>query len=185
MIEPTKERLFDGEWFTYDLLPNDVTVIQEKKDGVTVLPFDFSRPDGKYYYCLHEQMNAMGHDRPVLCSLTGSMDPGEDPLGTALRELREESGYVVRQSSMMQLSKDYVHTYKACTKKTWLFAADLKGHVQVDPIGDGSTIEEEAYCVWVSAEEVLASRDNLLLATYALLKHQLQKLNSEDVPADA
>lgn len=187
MLTNTDKRLFDGEWFTYDLLDNGVTVLQEYKDGVTILPFDFSRTDGKYYYCLFEQMNATGFDKPVLCSLTGSMDHGEDPTRTALRELREESGFVVRQDSMIALTKNYVHTYKACTKKTWMFAANLTNHVQVDAIGDGSTIEAEAYCRWVTADELMASQCTLLLATYGLLHKLLAKenLSGIEVPQDA
>jgi 8-oxo-dGTP pyrophosphatase MutT (NUDIX family) len=98
------------------------------------------------------------------------MDKGEDPRETALRELSEEAGVVILSEKLHYLST--VHSYKACTKETHLFFADITGAGFIRPVGDGSEIEEEAFVRWHSLDDLLAAKDSLLLASYALaIKH--------------
>lgn len=155
--------LYDGGWFTYNELDNGITYLEESKDGVTVLCYDFKK---EKFLLLHERCASTLSLKPVLCSLTGSIDEGENPDETALREVAEEAGVVMLAENMYSLST--LHTYKACTKKTYVYFADITNCAFVRPVGDGSEIEEEAYVRWHSKEDLLASMDTLLLANYAL-----------------
>jgi 8-oxo-dGTP pyrophosphatase MutT (NUDIX family) len=159
-------KLYDAGWFSYNEDSNGVNYIQEAKDGVTVLCYDSTKPY-KPFLLLHEACSAFRSKEPKLVSLTGSIDPHEKltPLDTAVRELAEEAGVVVNKSKLTYLGS--VFTYKACTKATYLFLANIAGCEWVDALGDGSETEANAYVKWHSLEELLESKDSLLLATYA------------------
>lgn len=158
-------QLYDGGWFTHNVNEQGVEYLEEQKDGVTVLCHDFTRKDGRYFLLLHEQCGAYASTLPKLCALTGSIDPGEQPLQTAIREVREEAGAVVLEQDIDSLG--VVFTYKGCTKRTYLFCANLEEAAFVEPDGDGSDVEERAYVRWHSLEDLLGCEDALLLATYA------------------
>ena len=108
--------LYDGSWFSYKESEDGVTFIEERKDGITALCYDFSRKDGSHFLLLHEQVSAFLLDKPRLVSLTGSIDKGESPRRTCLRELREEAGVVVLTDSVTYLGA--IFTFKASTKAT-------------------------------------------------------------------
>lgn len=160
--------LYDGGWFSHHVTEQGIEFIAENHDGVTCLCYDPSRKDGRPFLLLHEQMSATMTSHPRLCSLTGSIDPGEDPLQTCLRELREEAGAVVLEN--MVTYHGPVYTYKGCTKVTHAFSANLQGCGFAEAIGDGSEVEERAYVRWHSLQDLLKTEDALLLATLAMVK---------------
>lgn len=159
----TTKTLYDGGWFSYRRTDQDISYIQEKHDGVTVLCFDDSR---KQFLLLHERVSSTLSLSPVLTALTGSIDPGEIPRQTALRELSEEAGVVILDEKLHDLG--FVHTYKACTKKTYVFFADITGCGFIRAVGDGSEIEEQAFVRWHSTQDILDSHDGLLIASWGL-----------------
>ena len=165
-------KLYDGGWFSYNELDNGITYLAEARDGVTVLCYDFKK---QMFLLLHERCASTLSLKPVLCSLTGSIDEGENPDDTALREVAEEAGVVMLPENMHFLST--IYTYKACTKNTHVYFADITDCAFTHPVGDGSEIEEEAYVRWHPLEDLLACKDSLLLANYALaLPHLTRKL---------
>lgn len=160
-------KLYDGGWFSHHISDSGIEYIAENHDGITCLCYDSSRQE-RPFLLLHEQMSATVSDKPRLCSLTGSMDPGETPMQTCLRELREEAGAVVLESSVTYHGP--VYTYKGCTKVTHAFSADLAGCGFTQAVGDGSEVEENAYVRWHHLEDLLKTEDALLLATLAMVK---------------
>ena len=163
-------QLYDGGWFSHHVTDDGIEYLAENHDGITCLCYDPTRGD-KPFLLLHEQMSAKLVGTPQLCSLAGSMDAGEDPLQTCLRELREEAGAVVL--SEMVVYHGPMHTYKGCSKVTHVFSANLQGCGFVKPVGDGSEVEENAFVRWHSLKELLATEDALLLATLAKAKYHL------------
>lgn len=156
--------LYDGGWFQHQQTDSGIEYLSENHDGVTVLPFN--RRTGKFL-CLYERVSATLNPKPVLTSLTGGMDKGEDPLFTALRELREEAGMVILSGQMISLGT--VYTYKGCTKITHMFGADITEGFSVEAMGDGSDLEAQAYVKEHTLEEVMESGCALLLASVAKL----------------
>ena len=164
----TSKQLYDGGWFSHNITESGVEYLAENHDGITCLCYDPSRKDGRMFLLLHEQMSATLSTSPNLCSLTGSMDPGEHPMQTCLRELREEAGAVVLEE--MVTYHGPVYTYKGCTKVTHSFSANLEGCGFTTAVGDGSEVEENAYVRWHSLGDLLKTEDALLLATLAMVK---------------
>lgn len=164
------KRLYDGGWFSHHVTDEGVEYLAEKRDGITCLCYDPTRAD-KPFLLLHEQMSAKMVETPQLCSLTGSIDEGEEPLQTCIREIREEAGVVVL--SEMVTYHGPLHTYKGCTKVTHVFSANIAGCNFVNATGDGSEAEENAFVRWHSLQELLATEDALLLATLAKAKYHL------------
>jgi hypothetical protein len=132
-------------------LPNDgmaVAVLGYFKDGHSVSFL------GRYEIC-----PAHG-TTPVLCSLTGMVDPGESPLAAAVRELEEESGYSVGKGALVYMG--HLRPSKASDTVIHAYACDLSGLDPSRPLGDGSELEKTAYCRHVSIKEVIAAKDPVL-----------------------
>lgn len=165
-------QLYDGGWFSHNVTEDGIEYLAENHDGITCLCYDPSRTDGRPFLLLHEQMSAKMVSKPQLCSLTGSIDAGEEPMQTCLRELAEEAGAVVLEE--MVVYHGALHTYKGCTKLTHVFSANLKGCGFTHPVGDGSEVEENAYVRWHSLEDLLATEDALLLATLAKARYHVE-----------
>ena len=161
----TDVQLYDGGWFSHSKTSEGVEFLQEKKDGVTVLCFDRGR---NKFLLLHERVSATKDLRPSLCALTGSIDEGEQdiPDQTALRELSEEAGIVLLAENLHFLSR--IYTFKACTKRTYVYFADITDAAFIRPTGDGSEVEEQAFVAWHNLDQLLAAEDGLLLASWGL-----------------
>jgi 8-oxo-dGTP pyrophosphatase MutT (NUDIX family) len=172
-MEKQVETLYDGDWFEHKRLANGLEFLQEPHDGVTVLCYNRTR---QQFLLLHERVSATRSLKPTLTALTGSIDPGELPRHTALRELAEEAGVVLLDEALYDLG--YVHTYKACTKKTYVFFADITGCEFIRATGDGSDTEEAAYVAWHTREAILSSGDALLLASFTLASQLLLEQQS-------
>lgn len=86
-------------------------------------------------------------------SLTGTIEVGCTPLETAVRELKEESGYEATPEQFMYL--DWIFPSKFTDYQQHLFAVDLTDAVQGPILGDGTKGEEGASVEWVSAEEAV------------------------------
>lgn len=143
------------DWYTYTHSPVG--------DGTGVAILGFRNRNNKIEYLgRFEDCPAHG-DGIQLCSLTGMCDvEGEDRVSTALRELKEESGYVVTDSARV-LELGSVRPSKASDSEVFLFAVEIEDTDEiVDIEGDGTKGEENAYAKWVSAEELAFSKDPIV-----------------------
>lgn len=96
------------------------------KPGVGVLPFRTNPSTGQLeFLCRIEQCPSYGAT-PLLTCVTGRADEGENPLTTAIRELREETGYDCQdQSKWTNLGA--MRLGKASINAEILFCVDLTG----------------------------------------------------------
>jgi 8-oxo-dGTP pyrophosphatase MutT (NUDIX family) len=83
--------------------------------------------------------------RPTLSSVTGGFDRGDSPVAAALRELREEAGYIVPLGALKPLGTCF--GTKSCDTVYHLFAVDVTGLVPGEAPGDGSP-RDKAPLVW-------------------------------------
>ena len=116
--------------------------------AVAVLPYRVTK-EGEESLIRHELVPCWTHKKLSPCSLTGGMDvEGESALDCAIRELEEESGYSCKDNEkwyplgMSRLTK-------SSTSIVHLFAVNLTDVEAGDPAGDGTALEDIAYCEWV------------------------------------
>lgn len=98
---------------------------------------------GRYEIC-----PAHGDKSPVLTSITGGVKAGRNPAAVAIEEIKEEAGYTVCQTDLVDLGK--TNLTKSCDTIGHLYAVDVTGLPRGDALGDGSEGEKESYCDWVS-----------------------------------
>jgi hypothetical protein len=148
-------------------------------NGVCVLPY---RKKGETWEILIRCEHTPCHeDGPRVkgkfnkTSLTGQIEKGYDALGTAEKELHEESGYAILQKDFIDLG--WVYPTKSSPDKCFLFGVSLDGAKEPDQIkGDGTKGEDGAWCEWVSLEEALGLPSASMSACIAKLCQQ-HKIN--------
>lgn len=132
-------------------------------DGVSVLGVDFD--EGKFL--IRVEHNPAHDPGFIKTALTGSIEGGLTALQTAVKELKEESGYVAEENRFRYL--DWVYPSKFSDYKLHLFAVDLSGLKQGRIDGDGTRGEAGAYVEWHELESALQIRDPSVAAIIARL----------------
>lgn len=94
-------------------------------------------------YGLRKESTPCWGNTPQLSSLTGGVDKGNTPKQTAVIELKEEGGYICKESDLESLGT--CRGTKSCDTTYHLFALDVSGLEKVDPTG-----EDTGDIVWVS-----------------------------------
>ncbi len=117
---------------------------------VALMPFRFG-PGNRVEYLLRKEFTpCWSMDDTCMSSITGGVDPGDDDLFTASKELWEEAGFSVGQRSPRFKRLGACFGIKAADTVYDLFAVNVHGLEQQPPPGDGSVLEDMARCVWVS-----------------------------------
>lgn len=108
-------RLPDGRERSYDLV--------EHGDSVTIVPVD---PNGQVYFVTQHRVGA---DSLLLELPAGVLEPGEDPLESARREIREEIGMDAQELIPLGgffLAPGYTDEYMTIFLATGLFPSPLE-----------------------------------------------------------
>ncbi len=105
-----------------------------------------------------------------LYSVTGMVE-NKDPIGTAVMELKEETGYIGLKEDMEYLG--ILRPYKAGDCVVHAYAFDATDKEWCTPTGDGSEMEKGAYCEWIPRNTAAMSRDPLLPAM--MLRQEILK----------
>ena len=101
-------------------------------------------------------------DRLIAASLTGGIEKGSTPLETAIKELKEETGYT--SDKIETLGQTFVA--KASDTLCWLFAVDVTDLVPEEIKGDGTGLESMSEPIWVNEKALLTVLDPLVAQMY-------------------
>ena len=124
------------------------TVLKKNKLGqVAVLPYRIN-PDDSWDILVRIEPMPARNFRKEYVALTGSMDEGEDPVETALRELYEEAGYTAGRDKIKPLGD--IYESKKFEDPLHAFAVDVTGLNAVEPPGDGSKLETQSSAAWIT-----------------------------------
>lgn len=145
--------------------------------GVAVLPYRLSEGDDiEIEYLVMMEKRPCHGDTLMPYSLTGGCDKeGEAPVATAVREVAEESGYIVAVEDMIDLGN--IRESKASDMTTHAFAVEITDDTVLQkPEGDGSAGEAEAYPIWLSEREAVWHSNDPVIA------HMIARLRIKDRP---
>jgi 8-oxo-dGTP pyrophosphatase MutT (NUDIX family) len=175
VVSSSDKLLYGDEWLELRQIDGWYTYARNKAgDGVLVLGL---RPKSKQQDRTWEFLARMEQTPPHgsghrLTSLTGTIESGLSPEETALKELREESGYEIQADCLTPLG--WIFLWKGTDYKLHLFAANLEGKPQHPIEGDGSEGEKDATVRWIQKEEAARIQDAGFLA--ALFRARQQNL---------
>lgn len=168
--------LYTNEWVELKEIkdpPNGINgyvYSHEKRcDGKTVSILPFRKVDGKTQFLLRNEITPCWRaTKPTVSSITGGVE-NNDPKTTALHELKEEGGYKINGSKLIELgtcfgskSSDTVH---------YLYSCDLTDFKKGEETGDGSKIEDKANCFW--SKTIDKSEDPLSYIAFRRIKEYL------------
>ena len=149
------ETLYHNEWLSLKkvTLPLEgytgYTYSHETRcDGkiIAVLLYRRTGKDSWEYGIRHEITPAWG-SKPQLSALTGGVDEGEEPIDSAVREVKEESGYRVKKEDLENLGTCF--GTKSTDTIYYLYAVDVGDKKPGKVSGDGSQNEKEASMKWM------------------------------------
>lgn len=149
--------LFANPWLSLKRIGNYVYSSETRSNAklVAVLIFDSSKP--RQYYGRFEDCPSH-FDGIKLCALTGGVED-DDPLSTAIHEIKEESGFTAEITELLNLGT--VRSSKSSDTTVYLYAWDAKGKTPENPQGDGSAGEIGSYCDWVQERDYAWCKDPL------------------------
>lgn len=141
------ELLYKGEWVELRRRNGFYEYLRERGDGVMVVIVD--RINNRM---LTRYENCPVHGDPMelmATSLTGGIEADSDMWKTAIKEVKEESGYDILQSQLNY--HGYVYPTKSSDGRLHLFLCYLDGKADKERHigkGDGTQGEVGAYCIW-------------------------------------
>lgn len=172
--------LYKGDWvslitpedYPYECLHEGSNVIiLPIKDGKVGIRSEFCPP-----YFVKEDT-----PRNYFTVISGMKEAGEDCKDAALRELREESGVVVKAATLYRMYENRAFV-KNTDMRSYLVVMVVKEYTTEQPEGDGTSNEQKSKTIWVTLEELqeVLKKDNtdcLLYFCSFIIKNVFETLN--------
>lgn len=144
---------------------------------ISVLPFRFNENDKLEFLLRDEFTPAWSGVDTIISSITGGYESDLGLMGTAIEEMNEEAGYIVRENEIIPLGWSYGS--KSSDTKYYLYSVDLTNKIkETSASGDGSILEAEATCFWSS--DISLARDPWVYVIYAKLMEYLSQEITHD-----
>ena len=123
---------------------------REGTPGVAILPYKME--DNDLFFLVRKEYIPTQETRITL--VTGRKDPGEAPLETAIRELKEETGYKAPADKFVDLGGVYMD--KDSPNQERFFTVDLTGIEKGKVTTDGTFNEKVAENFWIQEFQLKA-----------------------------
>lgn len=148
ILEKDRE-LYKSNWHHIQVT-KDGFEYDEGKEGVAILPYRYP-VNSDIEFLIRKEHSVIQPDKPATV-ITGRKDPGESPMQTAIRELKEESGYSSPARNFLEMGKMYIS--KGSPTQDVFFCVDLTGIPQGEIETDGTSSEALSSNIWVSQESI-------------------------------
>lgn len=117
-------------------------------------------------YLVKSEMTPCWTPERIYSAITGGYEGG-DIADDAVKEMLEETGYVIDKDELISLGTSYAS--KSSDTVYSLFTVDLTDKQPGDANGDGT--EETQQSVWISGEEIKMIQDPQVSVMYIRLQH--------------
>jgi len=162
--------LYKNKWLSLAQADNGKFIYAHKPtNSVAVLPYKPVK------FLLRSEPHHPTERQNRLCAITGGIEKEETPLRAAVREVREESGYICNPTDMQSLG--VVFPSKFTNNKVHLFVVNVENSPWEESKGDGTDDEKMSSTVWASSAGILACDDPVAHSIYVkFLNTRLNKL---------
>jgi 8-oxo-dGTP pyrophosphatase MutT (NUDIX family) len=148
--------IFQNKWLSLKKIKSDgagdgyIYSHETRCDGkiIAVIPYR-KKGNGLEYIVRRETTPCWGLSKNS-SALTGGVESYENPKQCALKELREESGYICKPSDLEFLGNCF--GTKSCDTVYYLYAVDVDKCELGEKSGDGSKYDEEGTVKWISSK---------------------------------
>lgn len=127
---------------------------------ISILPYRIKENGRKEFLLRKEVTPSWNPIKESLSTITGGFE--KNLLDTVIMELEEEAGYKVSKEDIIDLGD--IRTSKGTDTMYYLYSIDLTKHNKGEAIGDGSQLEEDAWCEW--HDSIHQCEDSLAYVSY-------------------
>jgi len=149
----------EGEWAQFVIEPDTGYEYLKSDPGVALLLYRTDNKE-KPFLCVFEETPAHEDIKPILSSLTGTIDGDDTPEETAVREAKEEAGITITEDDLEPLGE--INPAKNTNWNLTRFAVNITDIEIGKRTTDGTEIEEKAFTRWVSESDIADSDDSVL-----------------------
>jgi 8-oxo-dGTP pyrophosphatase MutT (NUDIX family) len=151
-------------------------------DNVVIMPFVRDDKGLPLMIGVIKELNPFREGGSTISLITGTKDPEDtDYLQTAIRELREEGGYDVQDSSRWFYMGN-VYSSKLVDHEQPCFAVDVTGITPGIPTGDGTPDEEAQEFILIPANDVVKIKDVFIPALFLKLFKYVMGIDLQSEP---
>ncbi|NQU99229.1 MAG: hypothetical protein HQ538_00685 [Parcubacteria group bacterium] len=142
---------------------------------VAILPYRYNNKKKAIEFLVRIEVTPCWGQQYEMSSITGGVEHIISA-PSAVEELSQEAGYNVDIDDLIYLGVGYAS--KSSDTIYHLYSVNLTAKRRGKASGDGSSLEAEAYCKWVSKKELFKSKDPQI---YVLLARLYEQKIIEDV----
>lgn len=160
--------LYKDEWYSIKEHNSYPYVHEEKCNGTLVSILPFRKINGKIEFLMRYEVIPSHSDNHEFCGVIGGYDDCSITIKqTAVKELKEETGYSIDEKQLIEL--DWVYAGKSNDTKVYLFSCDLTNITKGIATTDGTELEKNAYCRWEEQNNLWTTNDPNVYAILAKL----------------
>ena len=151
--------LFKEEWISIKENNGYCYLHEEKCNGTLVAILLTRNFHNEKQYLMREEICPAHGNKHEFCGIIGGYDNDSISLfETAIKEIKEETGYTVNISKLLLLG--WVWDAKIADTKVYLFTADVSKLIPGIPTTDGTELEKNSYCKWVNLDQCMLTNDS-------------------------
>jgi 8-oxo-dGTP pyrophosphatase MutT (NUDIX family) len=165
--------LFKGDWIQVVTPKENKYETVHEKDVIMVLPLIISKDKKKVFLAMRKEfcppyLIKDKSSQLYYTVISGTMEDGEIPVNTMIREIKEETGLDVKSYKIL-INKENIPVCKSTDMRAHLFVIALEDFDTVKALGDGTVFEAKSKTVFVELSKIdsILNRPNIDYLLYS------------------
>jgi 8-oxo-dGTP pyrophosphatase MutT (NUDIX family) len=168
--------LFKEEWLSIKQNNGYSYLHEEKCNGILMAFLPIKNVNGKLQYLMRREKCPAHGNEQEFCGIIGGYDDNTITIEeTALKELKEESGYSIDKIDLESLG--WVWDSKVADTKVYLFSANVSHYIQGIATTDGTELEKNSSCEWVTLDKCMETKDSKVHVILNKMQYERSKYN--------